>query len=116
MKNALNLDPKGALEVVRIVGPHLAEARITEDTLVNPIIPGDRIISPIFNAGRPERFAVAGTVDLNGDGQSDLEQLLALIRRNGGIVDAYVDENGLPVGLVTAATKFVIQGEPPDER
>ncbi|MDH3719194.1 MAG: hypothetical protein OES79_13835 [Planctomycetota bacterium] len=116
VKNALNMQPKGALEVVRITDARLAEARITEDILSNPIVPGDRIVSPIFRAGQPERFAVAGLVDLSGDGSSDLRQLITLIKRNGGLVDAYVDDGGRRTGRISPATKFLITGEPPDEK
>jgi hypothetical protein len=116
VKNALNMEPKGALEVIRIIGPHLAEARITEDTLSNPIVRGDQVVSPVFRAGRPERFAAAGTVDFNGDGRSDLPQLIALIKRNGGIVDSYVDDDGQQTGTITSATKFLIMGERPDDK
>jgi hypothetical protein len=116
VKNALNMQPKGALEVVRITGARLAEARITEDILSDPIVPGDRIVSPIFRAGQPERFAVAGMIDLSGDGRSDLRQLIALIKRNGGMVDAYVDDIGRRTGRISPATKFLIMGERPDEK
>lgn len=116
VKNALNMQPKGALEVVRVIDSHLAEARIIDDTLDNPIIPGDRIVSKIFNPGRPEHFAVVGLIDFNGDGRSDLQQLISLIRRNGGVVDAWVDDNGLRKGKFEDGTRFLIMGRPPDEK
>jgi hypothetical protein len=115
-RNALNVDPKGSLEVIRIVGPHLAEARITSDALSDPILPGDRIVSPVFRAGHPEQFAVAGAIDFNGDGTSDLPQLLALIKRNGGVVDTYSDKDGRLKGAMSSSTKFLIMGERPDEK
>jgi hypothetical protein len=114
--NALDRTPKGTIEVIRIVDPHMAEARITYDSPTDPIVRGDKIVSPIFQKGRPERFAVAGFIDLTGNGRSDLPQLLTLIRQNGGVVDSYVDEEGNRQGLMSPGTKFMISGERPDDK
>jgi len=43
---------KGEIEVTRVLGDHVAEARVVEDALTDPIIPGDQIQSA---AWEPER-------------------------------------------------------------
>ena len=41
--DAAKAEKKGSLEVTRILGDHMAEARITEDDPKNPIITGDQV-------------------------------------------------------------------------
>lgn len=45
-KDAPVTEKKGVLVITRILGDHLAEARIEEESTSNPIIPGDRVRSP----------------------------------------------------------------------
>lgn len=96
--------PKGRIEVTQILGEHLAACRILEDKLPNIILPGDVIFTPAWSRGQPVRFAVAGFIDLTGDGQSDIGLLKSLISLNGGVID---DE-------VTVQTRYLIEGEAPD--
>jgi len=110
-----NVKSKGAIEVVRILGPHLSEATITQDDIKDPLMKEDKIMNPSFRAGKPERFAVAGFIDLDGDGQSDLNRLLTLISNNGGIVDAMIDDEGKMTGVITPATKIMVLGDRPTE-
>ena len=44
--------PKGRIEVTRVTQEHLAEARVLENPLADPILPHDKIASPAFAAGR----------------------------------------------------------------
>ncbi len=109
---------KGAIEVVRITGPHSAEARITDETLTNPILTGDKIFSPAWHPGRREHFAVTGFIDIDSDGRSDLDTMLSLIRLNGGTVDAYIDAQGnSPAGFgpdnMSVHTRYIVEGTPP---
>jgi uncharacterized protein (UPF0333 family) len=105
---------KGKIEVVRLMEPHMAEARIVDDDLSNPIMPGDHIFSPTWEPGRPEHFALAGMMDINGDGESDRQQIRDLITLNGGIIDAEED-GGKKTGHVTINTKYVVLGEEPKQ-
>jgi hypothetical protein len=106
---------KGSIEVTQLLGDHLAEARILDDNLINPILPGDMINTPIWSPGEKRHFALAGLIDIDGDGKSDQALLRNLITMNGGIVDAEVDEkSGKIVGQVTAATRYLVQGDPPE--
>src|SRR3972149_195328 len=43
---------KGSIEVTRILGEHLAEARSTEDDPRNPILTGDQIYSNVWHRGK----------------------------------------------------------------
>ena len=118
--NAFDAKPKGTIEVIRIDKEHLAVAKITSDNFKDPLVKGDRLISSIFHRDRPERFAIAGLVDINGDGRSDLEMLLNLIERNGGKIDVFVDEEGSrgpqPDSKLTEQTKFLVLGKAPDDK
>jgi hypothetical protein len=108
--------PKGLIEVVRLTDSHEAEARIVEDDLSNPIMPGDNIFSIAWEAGRPEHFALAGKMDIDGDGTSDLQRIRDLISLSGGIVDAEVTNDGTRSGQMTINTKYLVLGDRPDER
>lgn len=109
-------DKKGALEVVRMLGPNMAECRVTDDDPRNPILPGDYIYSPTWHAGRPQHFALTGVIDLNGDSKSDLQLAKDLIELNSGIVDAYPDpDSGEQVGEMTIGTRYLVYGDRSDK-
>ncbi len=118
VSNAQNAESekKASIQVIRIHSAHLAEARITDDSPTDPIVRDDKIFSTVFRPGKPDKFGVAGFVDLDGDGRSDLARLIALIKRNGGVVDVAVDDNGVRQGArLTPATKFLVLGERPSD-
>jgi hypothetical protein len=114
--NPITSKPKGQIEVVRLTDAHEAEARIVEDDLSNPIMPGDNIFSVAWDAGRSDHFALAGKMDIDGDGKSDLPRIRDLISLGGGIVDAEVADDGTRTGQMTINTKYLVLGERPDER
>lgn len=107
--------PKGKIEVTRIVDDHLAEARILEDQVANPIMPGDFIYTPAWSPGRRLHFALAGFMDINGDGKSDRQLIRNLITLNGGEIDAEVTDTGEFVGKLTPGTRYLVLGERPTE-
>ncbi len=96
---------KGSIEVTEILGDHLAEARILEDNPSDPIMPGDLIHTPVWEAGQRPRFALADGMDIDGDGKSDLDIVLNIIRSNGGIVDCYIDDEDNKTGEITSETR-----------
>lgn len=106
---------KGSVEVVKVMDQHLAEARILEDDLKNPILPGDLIHSPAWRPGRRVHFALAGFMDIDGDGESDRDTLRNLITMSGGMIDAEVHDNGQRTGALTNNTRYLIRGERPSE-
>jgi hypothetical protein len=111
--NAANAKEKGTIEVTRILDQHLAEARVTSDDPRDPIIKGDRIYSPAWHRGRPMHFAFTGVVDVNDDGQSDLQLVRNLVTLNGGVVDAYLSEEGNVEGAMSVATRYLVLGRAP---
>lgn len=108
-----NAIPKASIEVTQIIDRHLSKARILEDTLINPILPGDVIHTPVWVPGRRVHFALAGFMDINGDGQSDRHIVKNLISVNGGVIDAEVTDQGQPTGKLSSTTRYLVLGEPP---
>lgn len=109
--NPASAPKKAKIEVTNIQGPHLAEARIVDDDIRNPIMPGDQILSPVYSPGRAQHFALAGFMDLNKDGLSDRSTVRDMIRMNGGVIDAEVADDGKVTGQITSNTNFLIKGD-----
>ncbi|MFN0052446.1 MAG: hypothetical protein ACKV0T_09650 [Planctomycetales bacterium] len=115
-------DIKAAIEVTKILGPHLAEARILDEDIYNPIGKGDPIYSPIWSPGRGESISIVGTIDLDGDGRGDPDLLHEQVAATGAIIDNYVDEKGelfvngksADKPVLTEKTKFLVKGHIPD--
>jgi hypothetical protein len=105
---------KASIEVTRLLGDHMAEARVTSDEPTNPILAGDLIYSQVWQRGRKLRFALAGIIDIDNDGQSDMQLARELIELNGGVVDMYVKDDGTTEGKITANTKYLVLGEYPN--
>ncbi|MCP3695296.1 MAG: hypothetical protein GY917_24065 [Planctomycetaceae bacterium] len=102
---------KARIQVIKVLDQHLSEARITEDELQDPILPGDQIHSPAWQAGTRIHFALAGFFDVNGDGKSDRETIRNMIASVGGIIDAEVHDDGSKTGKITARTRYVIKSD-----
>jgi hypothetical protein len=105
---------KGSIEVTRVMGEHMSEARITEDDPTNPILTGDMVYSQVWHRGKKLRFALTGVIDIDNDGQSDMDLARQLIELNGGVVDMYVKEDATTEGQMTAHTRYLVLGEFPD--
>jgi ribosomal protein L23 len=112
--DAARATKKGSIEITRVLGDHLSEARITEDDPRNPILSGDQIYSQVWQRGRKLQFALTGVVDVDDDGHSDLQLVRDLVELNGGSVDAYLDEEGKVHGEITVETRYLLLGSPPD--
>lgn len=105
---------KASIEVTQILGEHLAEARIVEDVISDPIMPGDVIYTPLWRPGEQQHIALAGDMDIDGDGKSDLKLLLDVISMNNAVADLYVDDNGKRVGKLATTTRFLALGNEPE--
>jgi hypothetical protein len=112
--DAAKAERKGSIEVTRVLDAHMAEARITQDDPTNPILTGDNIYSQVWHRGKQLHFALTGVIDVDGDGQSDLQLARDLITMNGGVVDAYLKEDGKVEGEITANTRYLVLGDVPD--
>ena len=106
---------KADIEITQILGDHLAEARIVEDTPSDPIMPGDVIHTPVWAPGEAQHFALMDGLDLTGNDKSDLDRVINLIKMNGGEVDVWIDDEGNRYGQFTAATRIMVEGDAPDE-
>lgn len=109
-----NPKPKGTLEVVNVIGPHLSQTRVTsvKDRNRDPITEGDVIYNASWNPNLKKHVAIAGIVDLTGDGRDDLEEFMRSLKRQNIEVDAYLDpKEGTMQGKITFRTDFLILGE-----
>ena len=107
---------KGRIEVIRILEPHRAEARILEDSLSDPIMVGDKIYSPSFRKGQRTHFALAGFLDINNDGRSDQEKVKSIININNGVIDCELKEDGTIEGKLSSSTRYLVRGTPPTDK
>ena len=106
---------KGRVEVVEVLGPHMCQAKILEDDITNPILPGDKVHSPAWQPGRSIHFALAGLMDINDDRRSDRAYIRNLIFMNGGEVDSELTDEGEVKGRLTRDTRYLVIGQRPDE-
>ncbi|MGQ9574009.1 MAG: hypothetical protein ACUVUC_01700 [Thermoguttaceae bacterium] len=114
--DVLRSQTKANLEVTRVLGPHMAEARIFDDKPGNPVLKDDVIYTSVWRPGQRVHYALNGVViDIDGDGQSDLDLIRTLIRMNGGLIDL-ICEGGKRQGEMTTRTDYLVRGTPPDEK
>ena len=107
-------DLKGSIEVTRIHGQHLAQARILDFDMHEPIAKGDFIYTPLWSPGRIEKFALAGLIDIDRDGRSDRQQLHDLIAERSWSVLTEINDQGQRVGEpIDVDTKFLVIGGSP---
>ncbi|MEN6492676.1 MAG: hypothetical protein ABFD16_00170 [Thermoguttaceae bacterium] len=108
-------EKKAGIEITQILGDHLAEARVVDDKITNPILPGDLIYTPIWSPGEHLSFALTDGMDVDGDGKSDLEIVRNLITMAGGVVTAELSEAGKRSGKIDTNTRYLIKGRMHDE-
>src|SRR5262249_18317823 len=84
---------KGVVEVVEGKGEHLARARVIyldarllagerrHDRMRNPVLTNDVLVNPSWNPGQPKHIAIAGAVDLTGEGRDNTEEFVRALRR-----------------------------------
>lgn len=117
VSNVAKAGKKASIEITRIMGDHLSEARVIEDDPRRPIMPGDKIDTPIWSPGEKRHFAITGFIDLDGDDRSDHELVREVIERHGGVVDAQtIPGNPQRQGEITVNTRYLVLGEAPGAR
>ena len=104
---------KGNIEVTRIVADHQAECRILDDKFADPMTSNDKIFTAFWSPGQQNHFALAGNMNLDGDGRNQVNTAIGLIKSYGGVVDCWLDEQGHRQGQISAATQYVIHGDAP---
>jgi cytoskeletal protein RodZ len=112
-----NAERKGALEIVDVLEPHMSMAKITEvtDPNRNPIVTGDVLINPAWSPTNQIHVGVAGLIDLTGEGRDNTDEFLRNLRREGIVVDAYLDLHDVAIkgDGMTIKTDYLIRGEMP---
>jgi hypothetical protein len=109
--------PKGRLEVVRVTGEHLAQARITDlkDERSDPVMVGDFLYNPAWNSNLKQHVAIIGTIDLTGDGQDSIQEFMRNLKNQNVEIDAWMDMKTKKLnGSITRQTDLLIVGAYPD--
>jgi hypothetical protein len=93
-------EPKGTLEIVKVIGPHLSQARVTgvRDRGGNPVQEGDKLYNPAWDPDHKIHIALGGLADFTDDGfttksesERNLREFLNYLDTQNVAVDAYVD-------------------------
>jgi len=109
---------KGTLEVLNVIGDHLSRARLTSvrDPNASPVVSEDLLFNPSWNPRQKTHVAIAGIVDLTGDGRDSVDELRRQLERQNVVVDAWQDPTDFSVkgNGITADTKYLIIGDSPD--
>ncbi|VTT98654.1 Uncharacterized protein OS=Planctomyces maris DSM 8797 GN=PM8797T_24106 PE=4 SV=1 [Gemmataceae bacterium] len=112
-KNVERFVEKATIEVIEVVGPHLARARVTQefDPIRDGAAPGDLLYNSVWRKGTADHIALVGIFDVNGDGSDDIEAVIRDLNRMGVPVDAYFDMRTRKwVGQINEQTRYVIEG------
>lgn len=141
-RNQSKKDIKGKIEVVTVIGDHLAEARIVEQKNETPLAEGDQVYSPLFAPGQSLQLACVGKLEFDGNAaMDDREQFRRLVTRSGAEIvlevndeAKVVDKNQAEINIgslftqarkadelsdlrsrFTTATRFLVVGDLGDE-
>lgn len=112
-----NPTPKGMLEVVNVIGPHLSQARITDvkDPARDPVLVNDVINNSAWDPFQKRRIALAGYMDLYGDGRDGMAELRRILERQNVIVDSYLDPKDFSIqGAINLQTEYLVLGDTPE--
>ena len=77
---------------------------------------GDKVFSLLWSPGQQNHFALTGVMNLDGDGRNQFGVVRGLINESGGVVDCWLDEEGHKHGQITVATRYLVLGEPADNK
>ncbi len=114
-KRLQDAEVKATIQVTRVQGPYLSTARVIASPRIdNPIIDGDKIYSPFWAPGRVVRIALAGDIDIDGDGKPDNDALKGQIMAAGAEVAAEVSMTGAVDGNLDASVRFLVIGTDPE--
>jgi hypothetical protein len=116
-------EPKASLEVVKVIAPHLSQARVTylRDASGEPLLDGDLVYNPAWNPHKKTYVAIAGIVDFTGEDSATVTQQMRALRefinnleRQNIVVDAYLDLQTLKVkGKIKLTTDYFIRADGP---
>lgn len=111
----VNPQPKGTLEVVNVVNDHLSRARVTsvKDPNRDPIMENDVIYNASWNPNLQKHVALAGIMDLTGDGRDSLPEFMRNLQRQNVVIDSWLDpkDGSIKGDGITVRTDYLIIGE-----
>jgi uncharacterized protein YoxC len=109
---------KGTLEIIKVVDAHMSQCRITSlrDAARDPVLPGDLLFNAAWSPNLRQHVAIAGVIDLTGEGHDDMAEFLRNLERQRVVVDAYLDLKDMSVKGkgVNRQTDFLILGQEPE--
>lgn len=110
---------KAALEVVNVLEPHMSMARISDVVNPNrdPVLTGDLLFNPSWSPTLKQHIAVAGLIDLTGDGTDSSLEFMRNLERQNIVVDAYLDMRDPQLafrGKMSYKTNYLVLGEIPE--
>lgn len=111
-------DAKGSVEVIKVIGPRLSQGRVTAlaDAGRDPIMPGDLLVNPTWKPNQKMHIAIAGVIDLTGDGRDSRDEFVRTLEAQNVKVVAYLDLKELKVvGQMDARTDYLVVGYSPDD-
>ena len=103
---------KAKVEVTKVF-QYSSEARITDEDPNSPILSGDHVLTATWDPGYSVPIALAGVFDLDGDIYDDTEKLIQMIKRNGGEVVAWHDQDGVVQGKLDSSVRYLVVGDAP---
>ena len=106
---------KATVEITRLIDEKSAEAKITSENPLNPILQNDYVLSPTWDPGYSTPIALAGVFDLDDDGFSDSNKLRQMVKLNGGNVKVFHDEQGNITGTIDPSIRYLVLGSAPVE-
>lgn len=115
-----NAERKGSVEIINVISDHLSAARITEvrTSTRDPLLTGDLLYNPSWSPGVKQHIAVAGLIDLTGDGKDGTIEFVRNLEKQGVIVDAYLDIKEMAIRKkgegITRATNYLVLGDVPE--
>jgi hypothetical protein len=115
-RNVERFVEKGTIEVIQVLGPQLARARITSeaDYIRDGISKGDLLYNAVWRKGAADHIALVGIFDTNGDGTDDIVKVVRDLQGMGVIVDAYFDLSKRQwVGSMNEQTRYLVVGRYP---
>ena len=110
--------PKGTIEVTRVLGPNLSQARITSepDPIRDGILKGDVLYNAAWQPGAADNIALFGLFDVDADGIDDTKRVVRDLEKMGINVNAYYDlDQKKWVGKLTERTYYVVEGYYPSQ-
>ncbi|MFL5241274.1 MAG: hypothetical protein ACJ8FY_04140 [Gemmataceae bacterium] len=109
---------KGSLEITRVIGAHQSQARITDVTDANrePVLAGDLLYNPAWSPNLQKHIAIAGIIDLAGEGQDNTQEFIRGLKQQGVAVDAYIDLKETAIkGEINRLTEYLVVGPLPQD-